>query len=100
MEKNNRSSRIIVKNLPQYVDENRMKVHFSQKGEITDVKIVRDKQNNKSRQFGFVGYKSEGEAKAAIRYFNNSYMDTRKLEVSLARPVIFSLLIFLIFHFI
>ena len=35
------SSRICVKNLPKHADENRLKEHFSQKGEVTDVKVMR-----------------------------------------------------------
>lgn len=37
------TTRICVKNLPKYVDEARLKEHFSQKGEVTDVKIMRTK---------------------------------------------------------
>lgn len=34
-----RSSRIIVKNLPKQVTDQRMREHFAQKGEITDVRL-------------------------------------------------------------
>lgn len=37
------TTRICVKNIPKYVDESRIKEHFSQKGEVTDVKIMRTK---------------------------------------------------------
>jgi hypothetical protein len=36
-------SRICVKNLPKYVAEDRLRELFSQKGEITDVKLMRTK---------------------------------------------------------
>lgn len=35
------TSRICVKNLPKHADENRLREHFSQKGEVTDAKVVR-----------------------------------------------------------
>ena len=35
------SSRICVKNLPKYVDEARLREHFTAKGEVTDSKIMR-----------------------------------------------------------
>jgi hypothetical protein len=35
------SSRVIVKNLPKYITEERFKSHFSVKGEITDVKLMK-----------------------------------------------------------
>lgn len=77
-------SRIIVKNLPQYVTEDRLKEHFSKKGDVTDVKL---RKNNKgeSRRFAFIGFKSDEEAEEAVRYFNGSFMDTAKIGVHLAK---------------
>merc|ERR1712100_932265 len=78
-------SRLFVKNLPKYITDERLKNHFSQKGEVTDVRIIKNKNTGESRQFGFVGYRTEKEAKEAIKFFNNSYLDTRKIDVSLAK---------------
>ncbi|KAL6549886.1 hypothetical protein OROMI_020374 [Orobanche minor] len=79
-------SRICVKSLPKYVAEDRLRDHFSQKGEVTDAKIMRTK-NGISREFGFVGFRTEHEAEEAIRYFNKSYMDTCKITCEIARKV-------------
>ena len=49
-------SRIIVKNLPKNINENDIKKHFSVKGDVTDVKIMK-KENGKSRNFCFVGFR-------------------------------------------
>ncbi|KAJ2384608.1 Multiple RNA-binding domain-containing protein 1 [Coemansia sp. RSA 2611] len=38
------------------------------------------------RRFGFVGYRSEDEALAAQQYFNNSFIDTSKVSVEIAKP--------------
>lgn len=38
-----RRSRICVKNLPKYVSEDRLRELFSQKGEVTDAKLMRTK---------------------------------------------------------
>jgi hypothetical protein len=35
------TSRICIKNLPKHADEKRLKDHFSAKGEVTDVKVMR-----------------------------------------------------------
>ncbi|XP_062096184.1 multiple RNA-binding domain-containing protein 1 isoform X2 [Humulus lupulus] len=79
-------SRICVKNLPKYAAEDRLREFFSQKGEITDAKLMRTKDGN-SRQFAFVGYRTEHEAEEAIRYFNKSYFDTCRISCEIAHKV-------------
>lgn len=79
-------SRICVKNLPKYVAEDRLREYFSQKGEVTDAKIMRT-ADGKSRQFAFVGFRTEREAEDAIKYFNKSYLDTCRIVCEIARKV-------------
>ncbi|XP_027331043.1 multiple RNA-binding domain-containing protein 1 isoform X2 [Abrus precatorius] len=79
-------SRICVKNLPKYVAEDRLREFFSQKGEITDVKLMRTKDGN-SRQFAFIGFRTQSEAQEAIRYFNRSYLDTSRITCEEARKL-------------
>ncbi|KAL0352641.1 UNVERIFIED_CONTAM: putative RNA-binding protein 19 [Sesamum angustifolium] len=79
-------SRICVKNLPKYVAEDRLRDFFSQKGEVTDAKLMRTK-DGKSRQFGFVGFRTDHEAQEAINYFNKSFMDTCRITCEIARKV-------------
>ncbi|KAE8707963.1 multiple RNA-binding domain-containing protein 1-like isoform X3 [Hibiscus syriacus] len=71
-------SRICVKNLPKHVAEERLRDFFSQKGEVTDAKLMIT-TDGKSRQFAFIGYRTEQEAKEAIKYFNKSYLDTSRI---------------------
>ena len=78
------SSRIIVKNLPKKITEEEIKNHFSQKGVVTDVKIMH-KEDGRSRNFCFVGFKSEQSAKDAIKYFNQTYLKTTKISVEKAK---------------
>lgn len=87
-------SRIIVKGLPIFLTDDKLKDHFnkrliekyhiSQPDLITDCKILRDRKGN-SRRFAFIGYKNEEDAFDAINYFNGSYINTSKLEVSMAK---------------
>ncbi|KAJ3195183.1 hypothetical protein HK101_000893 [Irineochytrium annulatum] len=79
-------SRLMVKNLPKHLTSQRLREHFSAKGEVTDCKIAKTKEGE-SRRFGFIGFKTEKEAKAALRYYNSTYIDTSKIEVSLAKPI-------------
>ena len=78
------STRIIVKNLPKNITEEEIKKHFSQKGAITDVKIMH-KENGQSRNFCFIGFKTEQSAKEAIKYFNQTYLKTMKVSVEIAK---------------
>ncbi|URE45051.1 hypothetical protein MUK42_25200 [Musa troglodytarum] len=79
-------SRLCIKNLPKYVSEDRLREFFSQKGEVTDAKLMRTK-DGKSRQFAFIGFRTEREAEDALNYFNNSYMDTLKITCEVAHRV-------------
>ncbi|KAL0727487.1 hypothetical protein Bca4012_023580 [Brassica carinata] len=79
-------SRICVKNLPKEVAEARLRDVFSKKGEITDAKLLRSNEG-RSRQMAFIGFRSEQEAQEAIKYFNNSYLDTFRISVEIARKV-------------
>lgn len=36
-------------------------------------------RDGKSRQFGFVGFRSEEEAEEAIKFFHNSFIDTCRI---------------------
>ncbi|XP_048228729.1 multiple RNA-binding domain-containing protein 1 isoform X2 [Ricinus communis] len=79
-------SRICVKNLPKYVAEDRLREVFSQKGEITDARLMRTK-DGKSRQFAFIGFRTELEAEEALKYFNKSYLDTCRITCEIAHKV-------------
>ncbi|KAG4954373.1 hypothetical protein JHK87_039967 [Glycine soja] len=78
-------SRICVKNLPKDVGEDELREFFSGKGGIiTDVKLMRTK-DGKSRQFAFIGYRTEDEAQEAIRYFNKNFLRTSRIICEVAR---------------
>ncbi|KAG2574631.1 hypothetical protein PVAP13_7KG345900 [Panicum virgatum] len=67
------SSRLCVKNLPKGADERRLREVFSRKGEVTDAKVIRAKTNE--------------EAEEALKYFNNTYIDTCKITCEVARKI-------------
>ncbi|KAI9259083.1 hypothetical protein BY458DRAFT_541272 [Sporodiniella umbellata] len=76
-------SRLIVKGLPKELSEEKFREHFAKKGEITDAKLVKT-PHGVSRRFGFIGYKTEAIAEAAIKYFNNTYINTSRVTVEKA----------------
>ena len=61
-------SRLIVKNLPAYLTQERLRKHFESSdgpgGTLTDVKLML-KPDGTSRRFGFIGYKSPQDAERA-----------------------------------
>jgi multiple RNA-binding domain-containing protein 1 len=69
--------------LPKHLTDERLRLHFSTSGLVTDAKIM--KSGTKSRKFGFVGFKSESEAIKAKEYFDSTYIDTSKIVVEFAK---------------
>ena len=78
-------SRLIVKNLPAYLTQDRLRAHFQAKdgpgGTITDVKLM-SQPNGTSRRFGFVGYKTEAEAQKAQKWFDKSFVHSSRISVT------------------
>uniref|UniRef100_A0A2R5LLW1 Putative rna-binding protein n=1 Tax=Ornithodoros turicata TaxID=34597 RepID=A0A2R5LLW1_9ACAR len=79
-------SRIIVKNLPKRVNEERLRQHFSTKGVITDLQLKYTKEGV-FRRFAFIGFQKEEAAQSAKQFFHGTYLDTSKLEVDVCRPL-------------
>jgi len=80
------ATRLCVKGLSKNTTEKDVRALFSSKGEVTDVKIVKT-TGGKSRQFAFVGYRSDLQASDAQKYFNNTFLDTARLSVEFAAKV-------------
>ncbi|XP_068209027.1 LOW QUALITY PROTEIN: probable RNA-binding protein 19 [Palaemon carinicauda] len=76
-------SRLIVKNLPAKVSEDDIKKHFSQKGNVTDIKLVY--KDGEFRRYGFVGFEKEQDAKVACKYFNNTFIKQAKIAVEVCK---------------
>lgn len=58
---------------------------FKEYGDVTYVKIIKDRETNKSRWFGFVEFASVEEAAAAKEAMNGSELDGRTLTVDFAQ---------------
>lgn len=73
------TSRLIVRNLPKHLKESELREHFKRdnKYSVTDAKIMF--AGTKTRQFGFVGFKSASDATEALKWFNGTFLHTSKL---------------------
>jgi len=80
------STRICVKNLGKNCNEKQLRETFEKRGEITDVRIIKT-ATGKSRLFGFVGFRSPAQALEAVSYFNNTYIDSSRISVEIAKKV-------------
>ncbi len=59
---------------------------FAQHGQVTSVKIVRDKETGRSKGFGFVEMPNDEEALRAIAALNETEVDGREIVVKPANP--------------
>uniref|UniRef100_A0A3Q2ZHE5 Probable RNA-binding protein 19 n=1 Tax=Hippocampus comes TaxID=109280 RepID=A0A3Q2ZHE5_HIPCM len=77
-------SRLIVKNLPNGMKEERFRGMFAAFGTVTDctLKFTKD---GKFRKFGFVGFQSEDDANTALKHFNRSFVDTSRVTVEMCK---------------
>jgi len=79
-------SRLYVGNLPFSADENQIRELFSQDNrEVTEVKLITDRDSGRPRGFGFVEMGSSEDADAAINALNGYSLEGRPLTVNEAR---------------
>lgn len=79
-------SRLIIKGLPTRYDDKQLHDLFSFAGEVTDARVIKTREG-KSRQFGFVGFRTSKEAKNAQHRLDKSYVDTTKVSVEFAYSI-------------
>ncbi|XP_035514934.1 probable RNA-binding protein 19 [Morone saxatilis] len=77
-------SRLIVKNLPNGMKEERFRSMFAAFGTVTDCSLKFTK-DGKFRKFGFVGFKAEDDANKALKHFNRSFVDTSRVTVEMCK---------------
>lgn len=77
---------IYVANIPFKASEDELRTLFESHGDVTSVKIILDKETNRSRGFGFVEMSSADDAKKAINELNGYNFLGKVLVVNEARP--------------
>lgn len=77
---------IYVGNLSYQMTEEELKDTFSAYGEVTSVKIIVDRDSNRSKGFGFVEMESSESATKAIEELDGKEVAGRNLRVNEARP--------------
>jgi RNA recognition motif-containing protein len=79
-------TRLYVGNLPFDVDESQLRTLFQEGGrEVTEVKMITDRETGRPRGFAFVEMASQEHAQAAISAMNGKEVGGRALTVNEAR---------------
>jgi RNA recognition motif-containing protein len=77
---------LYVSNIPFKASESDLKELFEQHGEVSSVKIILDKETQRSRGFGFVEMPDDESARQAINELNGHNFLGKDLTVNEARP--------------
>lgn len=78
--------RIFVGNLPFSMNEDELRGLFETHGAVETADIITDRETGRSRGFGFVEMRDDGEARRAIEALAEHVADGRTLTVNEARP--------------
>ncbi|MGV7354877.1 RNA-binding protein, partial [Mycobacterium kansasii] len=77
--------RCFVGGLAWATDDNSLQTAFSQFGDVTESKIINDRETGRSRGFGFVTFANEQSMKDAIAQMNGQDLDGRNITVNEAQ---------------
>ena len=77
---------LYVGNLSRSTTEEELKTLFSQVGEVTSLKIMKDGKSGVSKEYGFLTMSAQSEADSAVSRFNAFSFSDHILKVSLAKP--------------
>lgn len=77
---------MFVGGLPYSVNSQRLEEIFAAFGQVVSAQVISDKFTNQSKGFGFVEMNNDDEAQNAIKELNDSEVDGRRINVSVARP--------------
>ena len=77
---------IFVGNLNYNLSETELKDVFEEFGEVSSVKIIKDRDTGRGKGFGFIEMPNDTEANAAISGLDGKEIKGRNVRVSVAKP--------------
>jgi RNA recognition motif-containing protein len=80
------SNKLFVGGLSWNTTDQDLQEAFGTFGEVTEAKVVTDRETGRSRGFGFVTFASEEDAANARREMDGATLDSRKIRVDAATP--------------
>jgi cold-inducible RNA-binding protein len=76
------NSKLFVGGLSWGTDDDGLRAAFEAFGDVTEAKVITDRETGRSRGFGFVTYQDAGDAREAIEKMNGAQLDGRTLTVN------------------
>ncbi|OWY24134.1 RNA-binding protein [Sphingobacteriales bacterium UPWRP_1] len=76
---------LYVGNLDYGITEEDLREVFQEYGEVTSVKVIVDRETNRSKGFGFVEMANNEDGQKAINELNGALLEDRPLRVNEAR---------------
>ena len=77
---------IYVGNLSQQVTEDDLREAFESFGQVTTIKIIKDRFTSESKGFGFIEMPAKQEAESAMEDLNGTDLKVKTINVNEARP--------------
>ncbi len=74
--------RIYVGNLPYTATDDELRKVFESYGSLVSANVIRDRDTDRSRGFGFVEFSDDNDGRNAITALDGSDMDGRSLRVN------------------
>lgn len=77
--------KIFITGLPLEVGEEELTAVFGDFGQVKSLRIIKDRETNQSRGFGFVEMPNDDEAKEAIKRMNGGDYNGNRIKVAEAQ---------------
>ena len=77
---------LYVGNLSEAVSENDLLALFTEMGDVSTLRIMRDRHSGRSRGYAYVTMTAQSEADKAVSRLDESSFSGQTLKVSLTRP--------------
>lgn len=79
------ATKLFIGNLSFQTNEQTLTDLFAAYSELVSVSVIKDRDTQKSRGFGFIEMADDNAAKKAVTELNNKEVDNRNINVSVAK---------------
>jgi cold-inducible RNA-binding protein len=78
------NNKLFVGGLSWGTTDKELKEAFEAYGDVTDARVIRERDSGRSRGFGFVTFENEEDAGSALEAMNDTELDGRNIRVDFA----------------